>query len=462
MTETTKTELTKFRVLVCGLDSVCRSVLDKFISPAQFVEVPYDLEKMAETKVAPEPLILVFGSPPAGVKPNEAAQVARMQYPNQSIYYLTSNRENFDRAEFQKNGFTDAFLIPIDTEITTQTIKDELARASKGTIRAYRPVQLVDLRPNETLDFDTYMYMPANKKHLKMTAAGDEIDPSRHEKLTKSGINAVHVGSDQIQKFYAFAAKKLRDLQKGGPGLSETERKERMTGAIRGLMASVFNDSSSDATIESGRNVVADCQAIVKDFITEGADKNSWYAKMLQVTGAEAGNYNHAGNVATFGALFSLAVGIGKPEDIALAGLLHDMGIADLPPSVQGKGPHERSKEEEEEYRKHVDHTMAIIKFRKMILPDNVTKAISQHHERWSGTGYPKGYAGPRIAAEAQILALADQFDYLTMTKDGRPRMSPPEAFKRIYQDCLDDPANARFDLELLKKFLVLFPEDAA
>jgi len=460
MTEDKK-DLSQYRVLLCGLDPTCRTTVEKFVVPEQIVETPYDLEKMAEAKISPEPVMLLFGTPPAGTSLIETAQVARMQYRAQSIYYFTSNRENFDRAEFQKNGFTDAFLIPIDAEVAAQTVKDELARISKGAFRSYRAVQIVDLRPGEALDFDTFMYMPVNKKHIKLSAAGDELDPNQHEKLTKSGINSVHVTSDQIQNFYAFTAKKLREIQ-DGTGLSETERKERMTGAIRNLMSSVFNDSSSGATIESGRSVVADCQQIVKNFITQGTDKNDWYAKMLQVTGAESGNYNHSGNVATFGALFSLAVGLGKPEDIALAGLLHDMGLADLPPAVQGKTADERTKEEELEYRKHVDRTMDIVKFRKMILPEAVMKAIAQHHERWAGTGYPKGYSGSRIAIEAQLLALADQFDYLTMTREGRPRMSPPAAFKAIYDECLDDPINARFDLELLKKFLVLFPEEAA
>src|SRR5205085_972742 len=40
--------------------------------------------------------------------------------------------------------------------------------------------------------------------------------------------------------------------------------------------------------------------------------------------------------------------------------------------------------------------------------------AIAQHHERWDGSGYPKGLAGVEISLAARIVAVADSFDAMT------------------------------------------------
>lgn len=450
------------RVLLMGLDAICKPVVSSVLSEDQSVEHPYDLEKLMSEAVVPPPILLLIGPPPenSGINLNEVAQVARMQYQQQPIFFLTSVRAGFDRKAFQKNGFTDAFLIPIEIDVITQAIRDELSKASSGAIRSFREVKLIDMQANQELDFDTYMYMPVNRKHIKFSSSGDSMDDGQLDKLKKGSVNSVHVTSDQIQKFYSFAAKQLRNIQ-GGKGMSETERKERMSGAIRTLMSGVFNDAASTATIDAGRSIITDCQSIVKEFIVAGDPKNAWYEKLAQMTGAEGTSYSHAGNVATFASLFSLASGLGKPEDLALAGLLHDLGLADVPAEIQTTPELQWTEKERETYQKHVENTLNIIKFRKMILPDLVTKAIAQHHERVSGTGYPRGLGADRICIEAQILALADVFDEKTITREGRARMKPGQAFKEIYEENVKDASRAQFDLALLQRFMALFPEDA-
>ena len=59
------------------------------------------------------------------------------------------------------------------------------------------------------------------------------------------------------------------------------------------------------------------------------------------------------------------------------------------------------------------------------ILAENVAH---YHHERWDGTGYPKGLAGEEIPIEARIMAIADVYDALVSKRVYKESMSFEQA----------------------------------
>lgn len=59
----------------------------------------------------------------------------------------------------------------------------------------------------------------------------------------------------------------------------------------------------------------------------------------------------------------------------------------------------------------HVSHSARAV--RELDLPDDVAKAVSAHHERWDGAGYPLGLAGTQVPLAGQIVALADLVESL-------------------------------------------------
>jgi putative two-component system response regulator len=46
------------------------------------------------------------------------------------------------------------------------------------------------------------------------------------------------------------------------------------------------------------------------------------------------------------------------------------------------------------------------------------------HHERWDGTGYPRGLSGAAIPIEARITSVADVFDALSHSRPYKPAFS--------------------------------------
>jgi HD-GYP domain-containing protein (c-di-GMP phosphodiesterase class II) len=410
-----------------------------------------DLEKMMEP-IEPAPDLILCPPAPPEIPLPEVAQMLRMQYPELPIWHLAPATAGADRKALLKNGFSDVFLLPLDADVLRAALAAEITRLSAAG-RALRPVKLIDIVPGTELPFDAWVYLPINDKHVVFNRAGEALSAERAEKLKSNRIHALHVDQAQMPRFYKYTAECLKDLR-ADTRLSATERQERMQGAIRDLMGGIF---TGDATsTEAGRKVAEDCRSIVSSYVT-GTVAGNWYAKILAISAEDTGSYSHAANVSTYAAMFSMALGIGKPEELALAGLLHDLGLARVSPGVLAKPEAEWKLEERDEYRRHPELSVQILKERKLILPDAIPKVILQHHERFNGSGYPHALVGSRILPEAQVLGLADVFDELTTVRPGHRRLTPLEALEQLRAQVAADPGQMHFDPQILRKLVAAF-----
>ena len=439
-------------ILLIGLEESTARIIEDIVKDTDVKTLPMDIEQLLEP-VDPPPCLIISG-PPQGVSGVELAQSLRMQYQDIPIFLCAVAREGFERKTFIKNGFTDAFLMPMDTTTLRSSISDALAKASNGAIRIFRPVKIVDIEPENPLGFDTSLYLPVNKRYVRLSHSGDPLDSDKIDKIKKSKYNSIQVPAEQMPKFYEYSAQRLRAMG-SDQKLSATEKKEKLGFAVRDLISGLFTEQAS--SFESGQAIMKDCGEIVKSYIVQGAE-SEWFMRIQQILGERGDTYSHSANVSTLAALFSMGLGIGKPEDMALAGLLHDIGIAELPAEIQTLDEDQLSPEQFEKYKKHPEMSVNLIKSRKIVAPEIVTKAILQHHELYNGTGFPNGYFGDRICKEAQVLALADKFDELTCLKEGHPPLSPAQAVEKLRQDQINDPSKIRYNPEILKKLLTLFP----
>jgi HD-GYP domain-containing protein (c-di-GMP phosphodiesterase class II) len=447
------------KILAVGLEPEMKELilaLDKSLefhdisTAAEFEEI---LEHTPETKF----IFVVCGSNIKELPPAELAQSLRALFSENSIYFATSLRQNFDRKEFIKNGFTDAFLLPLDTAQLKSVLVDDIKKNDPKGAKIYKSVKLIDIQAGSNLNFDLAIYLPMNKKYIKFAATGDPIDQTQVDKLQKHKVSSVYVEKDQMPKFYEYSAGKLKDLAGPNAKMSETERRDRLQTAVRDLITGLFNDNAADATIAGGRGIVSTSQEIVATYIMNDAKTskgNEWYSDVVKAIGEGNDSYSHTSRVSTFASLFSIGLEAGKPQDLAIAGMFHDLGLADVPQSILNKAETEWSTDEKKLYYLHPEGSIKIMKERKLIVPESVMRAILQHHERFDGTGLPKGTPGPRISIEAQLLALADKFDYLTTVQEGKATLTPVQAIKTMQ-------AEAQFNPELLKKMLTLFPKEA-
>lgn len=442
-------------ILTVGLEPDIEKIVADILKNTQITPIPMDMDHLL-AEVDPSPCLVISGPPTAELSANELAQALRMQYQNIPIFLVCVSKSGFERKTFIKNGFTDAFLMPMDTTTLRASISEVLAKATDGQIRVFRSVKIIDVEPGNQLDFETNLFLPANNKYIKLNNSGETLDKERIEKIKKGKFNSIQVPAEQMQKFYEYSAKRLKEM--GSSTFSLTERRDKLSGAVRDLISGLFSEQA--ASFETGQGILKDCGEIVKNYIMQGAE-SEWYLRIQQVLGEQGTTYSHSGNVSTLAALFSMGLGIGKAEDLALAGLLHDIGIAELPAEIQMKEPEEMTPEEFELYKKHPEMSINLIRARKIVVPEIVMKAILQHHELYNGTGYPSGYFGDRICKEAQVLALADRYDYLTRLRPGKPLLTPLQAVEALRQQQVNDPSKIHYNPELLKKLLTLFPAES-
>lgn len=124
---------------------------------------------------------------------------------------------------------------------------------------------------------------------------------------------------------------------------------------------------------------------------------------------------------------------------LGMSALLMDVGLILLPGDALEK--EEFLQAESRDARRHPELGAAILGKGGGFGPD-VVQAVLQHHERWNGSGYPRGLTSASISLSARIIAIADAYYELVSERPGRRAYLPHEAaeFVMAYSGDLFDP----------------------
>lgn len=161
---------------------------------------------------------------------------------------------------------------------------------------------------------------------------------------------------------------------------------------------------------------------------------------------------NHTRRVIELTLRLAQKMGIDGNElvNIRRGALLHDVGKIGVPDSILTK-PGKLTEEEWDIMRKHPTNAF------DLIYPiEYLREALDIpycHHEKWDGSGYPRGLKGEEIPVAARIFAFADVWDAMTSDRYYRAAM-PPEAVTEYIRENSGkhfDPAIVELFLEMEK-----------
>ena len=136
---------------------------------------------------------------------------------------------------------------------------------------------------------------------------------------------------------------------------------------------------------------------------------------------------------------------------------MHDLGKIAVRDSILQK-PGKFEDWEFEEMKKHAEEGARIVHEILKNTDDNKFHLLAEnvahyHHERWDGSGYPKGLVGEAIPIEARIMAIADVYDALVSKRVYKERMSFEKADSIIM-----DGMGKHFDPSLEKYYVAARP----
>lgn len=127
---------------------------------------------------------------------------------------------------------------------------------------------------------------------------------------------------------------------------------------------------------------------------------------------------------------------------------LHDIGKIAISDAILRK-PGRLSDEELAEMRNHVRRGVDLVKRSRWLV--QAREIIEYHHEKFDGSGYPRGAAGENIPLPARIFAIADVFDALTSMRPYKSAAPLEDALLIITRE-----SGRHFDPELVAAFLVV------
>lgn len=233
---------------------------------------------------------------------------------------------------------------------------------------------------------------------------------------------------DRRRRFLDFLHNQ-QDTEEGRALSRELEIIEPRFDDLQSALEKTFNAVTQEKQIDidSVREGVRDMSGSLQ----RNPDALMW---LLRLKRQDEYSFDHAMDVSVY--LLLLGTHIGwrghRLLELGLAGMLQDLGKTQLPPEILTKSG-ELTEEDRALIRSHVASSLEIL-YGQADLPPEVMVIVSRHHERWDGSGYPRGLKLDKIGLGAEMAGLVDSFCAMLKNKPYRSALGHQEALEELHK----------------------------
>ncbi|KUO78358.1 MAG: phosphohydrolase [Desulfosporosinus sp. BRH_c37] len=211
--------------------------------------------------------------------------------------------------------------------------------------------------------------------------------------------------------------------------------------------------------IESGNETsikVSSIQETIQEMLNDLLSSDDILGNLTEIQGYDDYTFHHCINTTIIGLVLGIASGYSENKllELGMGVLMHDIGKIKVPESILNKKTPLLA-EEFGEIKHHTTYGFDILRKNNDLSLLSAHIAF-QHHERWDGSGYPRGLKGSELHEYGRLAAIADVYEALTSKRVYRNAIEPNEAYEYIISQ-----GNKHFDpqvLEIFKRHIAVYP----
>lgn len=269
----------------------------------------------------------------------------------------------------------------------------------------------LDLTSEGALPFDLFVRLPITNRVILYRRSGSSIEQEKIDKVAARQLR-FFVQRKDYSKYLEFATREFIHLIVGPP-----VDPERMKQGASRVLSSAFSQES----VAEAREVIHNLGDLVTRFVSEATsegfvNRQTLFVKFAQLAQAGTDFQRHPLHVASLTVMLAVGLGIHDQRslvEIGLAGVLHDVGLTQLPMSVISEAHKYRDLGTVSKalLKLHPQSSVDLLHHRGIPVSKLMQAMILQHHEEYGGEGYPSGLVGEAVHPLAQVLHVADDLD---------------------------------------------------
>src|SRR2546425_187712 len=220
---------------------------------------------------------------------------------------------------------------------------------------------------------------------------------------------------------------------------------------VREVLHQIFVAAGYNCLLANGRREQRVVEA-TRDLAAKHSQLQETYRATLEALGSaldtrDVGTESHSRRVHGYALATADEYGVPESElpDLAHGVLLHDIGKIGIPDAILLK-PGPLTAEEWTIMRPHPEIGKALIE--RIPFLRGAVPVVWSHHEKWDGSGYPRGLTGEEIPLGARIFMVVDAFDAMTFDRP-YSKAKPFDVAKTEIKRC----AGAHFDPAVVESF---------